>query len=152
MDNEELWTFCGCRKGSNTFFPCPQCMVPRDKLCELTTRFEARETSPMRALVAEAAMARSFAEKERTLQKASVHDVQVSPPPSPVWTSNLIVRSYASGIFAFRILIAPHPATSCTISTLACGESTCGPCSLPLFESAISRVNWLNCKALHHVY
>jgi len=64
-------------RGINSHFPCPVCLVPAEKLSDLSLSFQLRTTETMRAVYETANKADSAAEKEAILKGYGLRDVKV---------------------------------------------------------------------------
>jgi hypothetical protein len=64
-------------RGINSLFPCPVCLVPGDKLSDLSVTFPLRTTEAMKAVYEEANNAPNAAEKEAILKESGLRDVKV---------------------------------------------------------------------------
>jgi hypothetical protein len=64
-------------RGINSHFPCPVCLVPAEKLSDLSLSFPLRTTETMRAVYETANKADSAAEKEAILKEYGLRDVKV---------------------------------------------------------------------------
>ena len=67
-------------RGINSHYPCPVCLVPADKLSDLSLSFPLRTTETMRTAYETANEADSAAEKEAILKKYGLRDVKVCLP------------------------------------------------------------------------
>jgi hypothetical protein len=56
-------------RGINSHFPCPVCLVPGEKLSDLSLTFPLRTTEEMKAVYEEANKLSSVAEKEAILKE-----------------------------------------------------------------------------------
>ncbi len=68
--------FCACRAALANY-PCPKCLVPKDKLHHVSKEFPARTSESMKAVIQEASMAPTKAKKEKILQDHGLHDIEV---------------------------------------------------------------------------
>ena len=64
-------------RGINSHFPCPVCLVPAEKLFDLSITFPLRTTETMRAVYETANEAGSVADKEAILKEYGLRDVKV---------------------------------------------------------------------------
>ena len=64
-------------RGINSHFPCPVCLVPGEKLSDLSVTFPLRTTEAMKAVYEEANNAPNAAEKEAILKESGLRDVKV---------------------------------------------------------------------------
>jgi len=64
-------------RGINSHFPCPVCLVPGEKLSDLSLTFPLRTTEKMKAVYEEANKLPSVAEKEAILKEFGLRDVKV---------------------------------------------------------------------------
>ena len=64
-------------RGLNSLFPCPVCLVPGDKLSDLSETFPLRTTEAMKAVYEEANKAPSAVEKEAILKDSGLRDIKV---------------------------------------------------------------------------
>jgi hypothetical protein len=64
-------------RGINSLFPCPVCLVPGDKLSDLSVTFPLRTTEAMKAIYEEANNAPNAGEKEAILKESGLQDVKV---------------------------------------------------------------------------
>jgi len=72
-------------RGLNGLFPCPRCLVPKDKLSDLSLRFPLR-TAEHTAKVLEAAEGQKRqTEKEKVLKSFSVRPITVHLPLFFCW-------------------------------------------------------------------
>jgi len=67
-------------RGINSHFPCPVCLVPGEKLSDLSVTFPLRTTEAMKAVYEEANKAPSAATKEAILKESGLRDVKVQVP------------------------------------------------------------------------
>ena len=63
-------------QGINSRFPCPVCLVPGDKLSDLSVTFPLHTTEAMKAVYEEANKAPSAAVKEAILKESGLQDVK----------------------------------------------------------------------------
>ncbi|KAJ7272206.1 hypothetical protein C8J57DRAFT_1318109, partial [Mycena rebaudengoi] len=75
MDFQEIAAWLGMRS-SQANFPCPKCLVPKDKLHCLTRHFAHRTSASMAAVVHKAQSKLTKGEKEAVLKKAGLHNVE----------------------------------------------------------------------------
>jgi len=66
-------------RGAKGHFPCPICLIPREKLSDLSISYPLRTTETMRAVYETANEANTAAEKEIILKGSSLRDVKVCP-------------------------------------------------------------------------
>lgn len=66
-------------RGAKGHFPCPICLIPREKLSDLLISYPLRTTETMRAVYETANEADMAAEKEIILKGSSLRDVKVCP-------------------------------------------------------------------------
>jgi hypothetical protein len=64
-------------RGINSHYPCPVCLVPADKLSDLSKTFKLRTTQDMKEVYETANQADSAAEKEIILKGSGLRDVKV---------------------------------------------------------------------------
>ena len=64
-------------RGIRSHYPCPVCLVPADKLSDLSLSFPLRTTETMRTAYENANEADSAAEKEAILKEYGLRDVKV---------------------------------------------------------------------------
>jgi hypothetical protein len=64
-------------RGINSLFPCPVCLVPGDKLSDLSLTFPLRTREEMKAVYEEAKKAPNAAEKEAILKESGLRDIKV---------------------------------------------------------------------------
>lgn len=73
-------------RGLNSHFPCPVCLVPGDKLSDLSISHPLRTTETMRAVYETANEANTAADKEAILKEYSLRGVEVCH-----WLPKLII-------------------------------------------------------------
>jgi len=64
-------------RGINSHYPCPVCLVPADKLSDLSKVFKLRTTQDMKEVYEKANEADSVANKEIILKGYGLRDVKV---------------------------------------------------------------------------
>jgi len=64
-------------RGINSHYPCPVCLVPADKLSDLSKMFKLRTTQDMKEVYEKANQADSVAGKEAILKGSGLRDVKV---------------------------------------------------------------------------
>ena len=64
-------------RGINSHYPCPVCLVPADKLSDLSKTFKLRTTQDMKEVYEKANQADSVASKESILKGSGLRDVKV---------------------------------------------------------------------------
>ncbi|KAJ7289746.1 hypothetical protein C8J57DRAFT_1706452 [Mycena rebaudengoi] len=57
-------------------YPCPKCLVPQDRLCVLTKRFQLRTPTAMKAVLEKALGKNTKKAKEEVLKGSGLHDVE----------------------------------------------------------------------------
>jgi hypothetical protein len=64
-------------RGLNSHFPCPVCLIPGEKLSELSVTFPLRTTEAMKAVYEEANKAPNAAAKEAILKGSGLRGIKV---------------------------------------------------------------------------
>ena len=64
-------------RGINSHYPCPVCLVPADKLSDLSKTFKLRTTQDMKEVYEKANEADSIANKEIILKGYGLRDIKV---------------------------------------------------------------------------
>ncbi|KAJ7241737.1 hypothetical protein C8J57DRAFT_1726504 [Mycena rebaudengoi] len=75
MDFQELAAWLAMRSAAAKY-PCPKCLVPQDRLCELTKRFQLRTPTAMKAVLEKALGKNTKKAKEEVLKGSGLHDVE----------------------------------------------------------------------------
>ncbi|KAJ7256631.1 hypothetical protein C8J57DRAFT_1074771, partial [Mycena rebaudengoi] len=75
MDFQELAAWLAMRSAAAKY-PCPKCLVPQDRLCELTKRFQLRTPTAMKAALEKALGKNTKKAKEEVLKGSGLHDVE----------------------------------------------------------------------------
>lgn len=76
MDFQELAAWLAMRSAAAKH-PCPKCLVPQDRLCELTKRFPLRTPAAMKEVLETALRKSTKTAKEEVLKGSGLHDVEV---------------------------------------------------------------------------
>ncbi|KAJ7278287.1 hypothetical protein C8J57DRAFT_1713178 [Mycena rebaudengoi] len=75
MDFQELAAWLAMRSAAAKY-PCSKCLVPQDRLCELTKRFQLRTPTAMKAVLEKALGKSTKKAKEEVLKGSGLHDVE----------------------------------------------------------------------------
>ncbi len=86
QDGEEANFFCVCRASGHANYPCPKCLVHKDRLHDITGTFEPCTSDSMRSVIWRASQAQNKTAKEKILQAFGLHDIQVYPSLSSCFT------------------------------------------------------------------
>jgi len=65
-------------RGVRSLWPCPICLVPRDALSDVSTRYPLRTSKDSQAIINLARTKHTLEEREKTLKEYGLRDVDVS--------------------------------------------------------------------------
>jgi hypothetical protein len=128
LDGEEACKFCACR-ALGADFPCSKCLVPHDKLDELTIHYKSCTTDTMRKCYEQAQETTSHPAKERILRASGLHDIKVccylisSTTHILTTATHRILAGRSASLTRTKLVHTMY----CITMTWANLENTCGP-------------------------